>query len=281
VNAPAPKPLDNYPVIRSRNIEELRDAFGRVYAKPDLLPGSDVAMLDATLNNCRLRHIHLAYVSYGSRVRFTFPASGMVSQLVPLRGSGEIVCRGTTVTIAPGTGAVTPPDVGNQADYAADFEQLVLRFEPGALTEKLAALTGATIGEPLRIGPRQEIRHATAQMLQQYLPILVDTLGLADPPFPEWWVVQTEQLLMTLFLFGYRHNYSHLLELEPPDTAPSQVRRAEDYIAANAHRGVTMEELARITGVSAFSLFRSFKKSRGYSPSEFAAKLRGTGNDHS
>jgi transcriptional regulator GlxA family with amidase domain len=79
--------------------------------------------------------------------------------------------------------------------------------------------------------------------------------------------------VMTLFLCGHRHNYSHLLERQPPD-ASAQQRQAEAYIEANAQRTVTLEELAEVTGVSAFSLFSSFKKSRGYSPMTFAARLR-------
>jgi len=79
---------------------------------------------------------------------------------------------------------------------------------------------------------------------------------------------------MTLFLSGHRHNYSHLLEREAADAAPWQVRRAEEYIVENAHRAISLEELAEVAGVSAFSLFAAFKKHRGYSPREFVARIR-------
>ena len=79
---------------------------------------------------------------------------------------------------------------------------------------------------------------------------------------------------MTLFLLGNQYNYSYLLETEPADSALRQVMRAEEYIAANLHQAITLEEIAAISGVSAFSLFRSFKKCRSYSPLEFASRLR-------
>ena len=79
---------------------------------------------------------------------------------------------------------------------------------------------------------------------------------------------------MTLMLCGHRHNYSYLLDEEVPDAAPRQVRLAEEYIEANAERGVTLEELAEVTGVSAFGLFGAFRKFRGYSPLEFVAQVR-------
>jgi hypothetical protein len=138
----------------------------------------------------------------------------------------------------------------------------------------LAALTGTTISEPLRMDPQQNFEHPAAKMLQQYLPLLAETLTNAAPPLPNWWVVQTEQMLMALFLWGHRHNYNHLLEREVPDAAARQVRRAEDYIVANAQQAISLEDLAKVAGVSAFSLFATFKKYRGYSPLQFIAQVR-------
>ena len=37
---------------------------------------------------------------------------------------------------------------------------------------------------------------------------------------------------------------------------------------------ITLEDLAQVSGVSAFSLFRSFKGSRGLSPMEFVNQVR-------
>jgi transcriptional regulator GlxA family with amidase domain len=111
-------------------------------------------------------------------------------------------------------------------------------------------------------------------MLRRYLPLLLSTLDQATPPFPDWWITQTEQFVITLVLCGHRHNYSHLLEQDMPDAGWRAVRRAEEYIEANAQRAITLEELAQATGVSTLTLFRSFKKYRGYSPTEFLSRLR-------
>lgn len=268
------KPLANFSLIRSRNIEEVREAIAHVYVTPDLQPMHDVAGLNATVNNCRLRHIQLAYTAYGADVRFEFAASGFFSLLLPLCGTGEIVCGKTLIALAAGTGAVIPPDVAHKARYGADYEQLVMRVDAPALTEKLAAMTGAQIAEPLQMSPQQSFGHPAAQMLQQYLPMLVDTLGETTPPFPEWWIAQTEQFLLTLFLCGHRHSYSHLLEREMPDAVARQVRQAEEYIEANAQRAVSLEELAEVTGMSVLGLFGAFKKYRGYSPLRFLAQVQ-------
>jgi hypothetical protein len=196
-------------------------------------------------------------------------------QLLPIRGAAEIVCGRTSSVLTRGIGAVVSSSAPYTMNYGPDYAHLVLRIDARALTEKLSALTGVPIGEPLRMSPQQDFRHPAAQILQRYLPLLVDTLNEGQAPFPDWWIAQTEQFLMTLFLCGHRHNYSHLLEgMEVQDAAPREVRQAENYIEANWQQAITLERLAEITEVSAFSLFSSFRKHRGYSPLEFAARLR-------
>ena len=267
------RPLDNFPLIRARKVEELQEAFARVYAKPVVVPARHGDGLNAVFNNCRLRHTELSYVAFGGPVAFDFPGAAYFSLLLPVHGNGEIVTGKSACAMSVGNGTVLSAGIGHRSTYRAPYANLVLRISAATLTEKLRAMTGAAINAPLRISPNALLKEPAAQMLRLYVPRLVATLSQAQPPFPQWWMAETEQLLMLLFLCGHQHNYSHLLE---PDAAaaPWQVRRAEDYIAANAERPITLEELAEVTGVSALSLYRSFKQSRGCSPLEFAKRLR-------
>jgi hypothetical protein len=265
-------PLDNFPVVRSSDIEEVCDAISRIYTRPAVVTVRGVDKVNATINNCRLQHVSLAYSAYGAEVGLEYPETELFVQLFPLRDAAEIICGRTADALAPGAGAVISPGATYAMNYGADYAHVVLRLDARVLTEKLVAMTGAAINAPLRVSPQQDVRHPAAHMLQRYLPLLIKTLGESNPPLPTWWIAQTEQLLMTLFLCGHRHNYSHLLEEAPAEAAPRQVRQAEEYIEANAQRAISLEELAAVTGVSAFSLFRSFKRSRGYSPLEFARR---------
>ena len=269
-----PKPLDNFPVIRSHDIEVVRDAIAGFYAKPVLIPGRGVKVIDATLNNCRLHHIEVAYAAFGADVRLQYPETDFFSLLLPVHGKGAIVSGKASSALSVKSGTMVPAHASHQVDYSAAYAHLVLRIKSQTLTEKLSAVTGVEINEPLRLELQQDSVDPASQMLERYVPLLVNTLSAAKAPFPEWWVEQTEQLLMTMILCSRRHNYSRLLEREWPTVAPAQVRKAEEYLAANPSQPVTLEKLAEVTGVSAFSLFRSFKQSRGYSPQEFLERLR-------
>ena len=267
-------PLGNYPVVRTYSVEEARNAVARLYAEPVLEPIGRTKGLNAVINNCRLRHISLGYAAYGAAVRLQFPATDFFVKIALIRGESEITSGKSQVTLDGGYGALISPEMGYSAACSENCERLFLQVDAQALTAKLAAITGQAINRPLRMDPRADFTRPVARSLHEYLTFLVETLNGADTPLPDWWIEQTEQLLMVLFLFGHRHNYSHLLQQEPPDVAHAQVRRAEEYIEAHWRRSISLEELAEISGVSAFSLFRSFKKIRGYSPLEFASRLR-------
>lgn len=268
------KPLDNFPLIRSCDVEEVRSTLALIYTKPTFQPQRHVEDFNAIINACQLHNTGFCYGGYGITAEFDFPPTGFFCQLFPIRGKGEVIIGGTSIALTANAGAAISSDTPHKTKISADYEHLVLRIDARALTQKLAALTGATITEPLRMDSVQNPRHPAAQMLQQYIPLLVGTLSGATPPFPNWWIAQTEQLLMTLFLCGHRHNYSHLLDQDVPDAAPRQVRQAEEYIEANAHRAVSLEELAQLTGVSSFSLLSAFRRFRGHSPMEFVAQVR-------
>lgn len=267
-------PLDNFPLVYSDDIEDVRSGIARVYARPTLAMTRQGERLNTTVNNCRLKNVEVAYTTFGADVKLEFPPTGFVSQLYPLVGKGEVACGKTSIALSAGSGAIISPQAPHQANYSADYAHLILRIDTRLLTQKLAGMTGTSLDKPLQIDVQQSSSHPAARMLQQYLPLFTATLSGTSPPFPEAWVAQTEELLMTLLLCGCRHNYSHLLEQETPDAAPREVRLVEDYIEANAHQVLTMDDLAKIAGVSTFSLFGAFKRYRGYSPLNFLARVR-------
>lgn len=270
----AGRPLDNFPLVHTGDCDEVRAALARVYAEPTLQLAPGTSRLDTRLNECAFQATWLGYAAYGGAVSLDFPTADYFLQLLPIRGGGEIVSgRRRARLVAGKTWATFSPDIGHRSSCSADYEAFVLKIAPQALTRKLTALTGANISAPLRT-EMQPSRSQRMLTLCRYLPMLAEMLSESVAPMPNWWVSQTEQLLMMMFLCGHRHNYSHLLEREAPDCAPWQVRRAEGYIEANWRDGVSLEALAEVTGVSGFSLFRSFRMTRGYSPFEFASKVR-------
>jgi hypothetical protein len=267
------RPLDRYPVVRTRSVEEMRAALARIHTKPILVPEGRVRTPDIVFNNYQYRHIGISFGKYGSAVRVEFPHHDYHSQLFPIKGRSEILNDGTLVSVTGSSSAAISAGTSITVRHSADYEHLTLRIHPVAVTNLLSAITGAAIGGALRFDLASNIARPEARILRDHFLFLVNELSSAAP-LPSLLLAEFEQTLMTMFLHVNRHNYSHLLELEPPDAAPSQVRRAEEYIAANWDQPISLESLAAITGVSARSLIRSFRLRRGYSPMQFVKQVR-------
>ena len=153
----SPRPLHNFPLVRSRDVEEVRSCIARFYSKPVLVPARRAESFDATINAYQFRNIGICYSTFGADIGFEFPPAGVFSQLFPIRGRGEATCGRASFGLSAGAGVVIPPDASHNSNISADYEHLVLRINAQALTEKLAAMTGATITEPLLIDARQSV----------------------------------------------------------------------------------------------------------------------------
>ena len=260
----------------TRSIEEVRETLALIYAKPVLTPARGVKALDAAMNYCRINNVWLYYRAYGAGVQLEFPETDYFLKVIPLRGRGELATGKTTMPLAPGATAIISPDMSWRLQCTADYEHLAVKIDAEALTRKLGAIIAEPVTQSLRLEPRPDATSPKVKILLRYLYSLVNTLSDADPgaPAPAWWAAQTEQLLMTALLCCNRHNYNHLLGDETPDIAPAAVRRAEDYIESSWRQPITLEDIAAAGGVSELALFRSFKKSRGYTPLEFLAQIR-------
>jgi hypothetical protein len=268
------RPLDRFPAVRSRNVEEMRAMLARIHTGSVFEFEKRVKALDISFNNYELRHIGMSFANYGSAVRLDIPDYDYLSQFYPIKGKGEILIGGTSVSMTQTSSAVASAGVSFEGRYSADYEQLVLRMRPAAVSNLLSAITGTAVNGALRFDPAPDFARPAARILRDNFMFLVGELSSAAAPLPALVLAEFEQALMVMFLHANRHNYSHLLERAPPDVAPSQVRRAEEYIESNWDHPISLETLAAVTGVSACSLSRSFKQSRGYSPLEFVKQVR-------
>ncbi len=268
------RPLDRFPVLRTHDLDEMRAALARIYTNFALEPEGRARTFDIAFNRCQLRHISVSFVKYGSAVRLEFPHTDYISQLFPVKGKGEIRSDGTSVSVTQASGAVRAAGISVTSRFNPDYEHLTLRMDPAAATKLLSAITGKSIGGALRFDPTPNFARPAARILRDHFLFLVGELSSAAAPMPTLLLTEFEQSLMVMFLHANRHNCSHLLEHAPPDAAPIQVRRAEEYIAANWDQPISLETLAAITGVSVLSLARSFRKSRGYTPMQFAEQVR-------
>lgn len=75
-----------------------------------------------------------------------------------------------------------------------------------------------------------------------------------------------EELVMQSILMSLSHNRSHELNRKSAAAAPGHVRRAEEFIRANAGKAITVESVAGAAGCSVRGLQLAFRRFRNTTP---------------
>jgi AraC-like DNA-binding protein len=258
------------------DLDEAREEVARAFC-PHRLELLDPARgLDAIHNSAPVGSASFSFLRYGGPVRVTPGRLGTFFLVnIPLRGSTEFRIGSTAVTASGLRGAVLSPDDDIDMRWADRTEMLILQFERDALERRAGELLGAPPPAPLRFAAALD---GTTARMRGWLRIvhliraeLERREGLAGAPQV---VVQLEELAMTAFLLAQPSNYYELLGLEPAPASSRAVRRAVDYMHANASEPLTLAAVARAAGVGSRSLQAAFRRDLGTTPTAYLRDLR-------
>lgn len=263
------KPLDTFPILRSRNSEEIRHVLVRSYGARRIDLAERAAEYDFRVNYWQSQSIALSYLS-GMSFRLEFPSADFFRQAF-VRGCAGTRFDGIEGQITADATCVVPPDASVTSSFAPGFEHFGLRIKPDVLTGKLAALIGATPSRRLEFDQTTRADASALGNLRRMMRFFAAELDSGAPPIV---LAELEQALIVSFLCTNRHNYSAFLDDRARPIASWQVRRVEDYIEAHWDRPITIEELARVSSASARSIFQQFRRSRGQSPMAFLKDVR-------
>ncbi len=267
------KPLDSFPIIRSRNVEGVREAIIGSYGALRLELPRHAEGFDVRANHWQSQNVGLSYCGYGAPVELTFPAANFFRQQISLSGSSGLRIGNVEKHVTSEESYVVPPETPIDVAFAQGYEQLVLRIEPDSLLSKLAALIGSTPSRKLVFDRMTGVHEAGITNIRRLLTFFAGELDSANNVLSPT-IVELEQALIVSFLSNNPHNYSVFLESRTRPAASWQVRRAEEYIESYWNQPITIEDLARETSSSVRSLFRQFRNSRGQSPMAFLKDVR-------
>lgn len=269
------RPLDRFPVIRSDDVDEMREVISRFYGAVSLSVANGADGFQAHGNHCQLNSIGISYASYGAGVEHFYPSLA-ASYTLPLAASGtgwgktgrqsaEINQRQTVI------GA---PDLPAKFRAGPGFEELSIQFDAGTVQRTLGGLIGAEVNSALAFEPVIDLETPANQLWLRLLRFLIREAESRGNDLPLTALAEIEQALIVMFLNSNPHSFTFALERRRQDAAPRQVRLAEEYIEAHWDQPISVELLAQVTGASARSVFHAFRKSRGYSPMVFVKRVR-------
>jgi len=269
---PENTPLSGHPAFRASHYDALRQAVAAQLAAKFVQLPSHPAELDARANRFTLPNSSLWFCSYGIPIAIQFPEPDHVRVQFHHRGVGATWIGNDMVPITREQSCIT--STAAEFDLGEGYQQLVWRVSKDVLRKKLSTLTEVPLSGDIDFDPELDMTTPRARVLTNLLSCTVHAAETIDGESGTIVLGELEQALISTFLAGSEHRYRDQLEGRAPAAAPWQVRRVEGYIAANWDKPLEIEILAQVTGASVRSIFRAFKQSRGYTPFEFAKRLR-------
>lgn len=192
--------------------------------------------------------------------------------------------------VLDGAGSVTTHDDawGVSRYHAASVEStqgVVVRAEAGcaclclavrrsALLRRLTLLTQRPLLRPLAFDGRFEMATTDAPAVVDFVSgLLGPTVGRVLMNMPEGGSTLSD-LLLDVLLLALPHNYSLDLKRRTGKVAPRHVKRAIEFIEANARSPISIEALADICQVSPRALQYGFKSFLGLAPADYIRAVR-------
>jgi AraC-like DNA-binding protein len=225
-------------------------------------------------NHLQVGSLGLSYCDYASDVSVGFGQASFVRQLFNIEGVARYTAGKRSGEITPGSWTpILHAQEPLKLDFKSGYRQLVLRIEFDALLRNLSALVGQDVGRKL-VFDETESRQPAMEALRRRLFHFAIDYNERGTFFSDLAAAEVERMVIMKFLMCHRHNYTHLLLREPLPASSTAVRVVEEFIEANWDKPIGIETMVAVAKVSARSLFRQFRRDRGYSPADFAKRVR-------
>lgn len=267
-------PLSNFPVVRSSDPALVRERFFRVYGVNRFDVGKANTSFAVDANHLQMSGLGLSYGGYEGNVSIGFGEASFVRQIFSIEGIARYSSpRQTGEIIAGSWTRILHANQPLTLDFKSGYRHLVLRIESDALLRNLGALIGEQVDRKLVFDETPARQPAMEALRRRIFQFALD-YNERGAYFSDLAAAEVERMIIMKFLMCHRHNYTHLLLREPLPASASAVKAVEEFIEANWDKPIDIEAMAAVAKVSARSLFRQFKHDRGYSPADFAKRVR-------
>ena len=264
--------LNRYPAFNAIRTAALGEIIEEHLGARILRLESDRQRIDARANRYSLTAGELWFCSYSLPITLRFQESEDIRIQIPRRGAGSTRIAGDLIPVTRGGACIH--SVQADVNFGDGYEQVAWRVSRRKLTSCLASLTDQAVVRPIEFDRKCDLALSQSLVFAQIFDSLIYSIDHCSPSATRLLIPELENALVTSLLTSIPHNYSRSFEAPAQQIAPWQVNRAENFIESNWDRPLDLNELVAVTGASARSIFRTFKITRGYTPFQFAKKIR-------
>jgi len=268
--------LPTFPLIRSTSIDESAELQSTINAPVEAEQLDRRVPFSWEANRIVVGPLAIVASQYGASVHASaHNVHEQYSLMVPLGSGGRVTQAGRSADLIPGrSGVVTSRSMPADFVLGTGYRGLAVTIPARAVEGTLHALTGASRIEPLRFDVSVATTVGGGADALRLLELMIGeaergTSVLSSPLIQG----RLAEAFVCALLLGVPHNHSHLLR-PVSSVEPGYVRRAEEYIEANAHGPLTAVDLAAAAGIGVRALAAAFRKHRGCSPMDFVRQRR-------
>lgn len=275
--SPNHEPLRAWRQFNSRDLDEARALVAQKFCDHRLQPAGRTRGFGTRHNHVPGCSLSLNYLSYGSAVQID-PGELRDFYLVqmPLCGTAQVANGAAAVDSHTRQGTVLNPTRATRMTWHADCQMLLLQIDRDALHGLAERAAGLPLSEPVVFDTAAPLGTGPLQSwTRQFIACVRATDARAG--FGHWSAMQQqvieEQLILGL-LTHQQSNIRHLLSPRAPQGSSLQIRRAQDFIHANAAEPLTVIAIAAAAGCSIRTLQAGFRQHFGLTPVEYLRDLR-------
>ena len=271
------KPLDNFPLVHTTDVDEARNAVCTVYLSHAITQASSRPM-NMTLNAYEDPHVTVGFLTYQAETTLHMPASENFYHLNLTTTGHTFGSREdgkTKETSAGANGLLLMPNRDCSVRWSVDAEQIILRFSRTRLENHAADLLGENVEEPVDFDFGVDLSTASGQSLLASAQFMATELnrvgGIAKKPIL---VAQLESFVMSNLLMAVPNSYSQTLLAPVPKVNLGRLKPIVEFMEANAQDAITPADLARLGYMSVRTLHSSFQDLLGTTPMEHLRMIR-------
>ena len=268
-------PLFRFAAVDTRSPDDAREAIGRIFCPHFLNPvGRGAELFHARHHTALQADYSVNFVAYGSTVEID---PGELSRFfllqLPLKGSATVRCGTVAADVQAGIrGSILSPTLGTRMTWNEGCEKLIVLIRREAVEAQFESLTHERM-RAIEFQTGVDLTGPVGQAIWQHAQMM---LGAAEAGggMPDAYRVLLRDGLTTLLLSSLPNSVLDAFSKPAPSADPIAVRRAQDYMAANAERAISMAEIAAAAGVSLRSLQDAYRKARGVTLGDGLLALR-------
>jgi AraC-like DNA-binding protein len=193
------------------------------------------------------------------------------------QGAGRVVLPGSNEPALGNVAAgwIWGGDPGTSGASSDGASRLFPWLPVGLLRRRLEALLDGEKVESIAFQPVFDPTRGAGATIRRLSNLLFAELEDYDSLLTNEIAIRSfEEHLALCLLVGLPHNYSERLHCQKASATPANVKRAEEFMRANASVPLTIEAIANAVGCSIRSLQLAFRRFRGTTPMAALQRIR-------